>query len=100
MLASEEAVKKHSLKPLARLVSWHYVGVDPSIMGIGPVPAIKGALKKANLTLKDMSRIELNEAFAVQFLACEKELGLSRDTTNINGGAISIGMFYLEYVDM
>lgn len=67
-------------------------------MGIGPVPAIKQALKRAKLTLKDMSRVEVNEAFAVQYLACEKELGLDRDITNINGGAISIGTLYSNLI--
>ncbi|KAJ3015752.1 3-ketoacyl-CoA thiolase, mitochondrial [Thoreauomyces humboldtii] len=91
VVASEDAVKSHSLKPLARIVSWHYSGVDPNIMGIGPVPAVKGALKKAGLELKDMGIIELNEAFAAQFIAVEKELGLDRSRTNVNGGAIALG---------
>ncbi|KAJ3089554.1 3-ketoacyl-CoA thiolase, mitochondrial [Quaeritorhiza haematococci] len=91
IVASADAVKKHNLKPLARLVSWYYCGVEPEIMGIGPVPAIKGALKRAGLSLKDMSRVEVNEAFAVQYLAVEKELGLDRSTTNSNGGAIALG---------
>lgn len=91
ILASGDAVKKHGLKPLARVASWFYTGVEPEIMGIGPVPAIKGALKRAGLTLNDMTRIEVNEAFAVQYLAVEKELGLDRTKTNINGGAISLG---------
>ena len=91
MVASEKAVKEQGLKPLARIVSWFYVGVDPSIMGIGPVPAIQGALKRAGLTLKDMSLVEINEAFAVQYLACERELKLDRSITNVNGGAIAIG---------
>ena len=90
-MAGEEAVKKHNLKPLARVVSWSYVGCDPSIMGIGPVPAIKIALQRARLTLKDMSSIEVNEAFAAQYLAVEKELKLDRNITNVNGGAIAIG---------
>lgn len=91
VVASESSVKNLNLKPLARIVSWFYVGVEPSIMGIGPVPAIKGALKRAKLTLKDMSLIEVNEAFAVQYLAVEKELGLDRSITNANGGAIALG---------
>lgn len=91
IVASEEAVKKHSLKPMARIVSWGVVGVDPTIMGIGPVPAIKQALKRAELTLDDIDLFELNEAFAAQYLAVEKELGLDRDKVNVNGGAIALG---------
>ncbi|KAJ3011232.1 UNVERIFIED_CONTAM: 3-ketoacyl-CoA thiolase, mitochondrial [Siphonaria sp. JEL0065] len=91
LVASEAAVKKYNLKPLAEVLSWSFVGVDPSIMGIGPVPAIQGALKRAGLTLKDMSLVEVNEAFATQFLAVEKELGLDRSITNTNGGAIALG---------
>lgn len=91
VVASEEAVKKYGLKPLARVVSYHVAGVDPSIMGIGPVPAIKGALKNAGLTLQDMGIVEVNEAFAAQYLSCEKELGLDRSITNACGGAIAVG---------
>eukprot|EP00158_Paraphelidium_tribonemae_P007304 Partr_v1_DN28188_c0_g1_i1_m55021 putative acetyl-CoA acyltransferase 2 len=91
IVAGEGAVKKHGLKPLARIVSYHIEGVDPSIMGIGPVPAIKGALKKANLKLDDMDIIEVNEAFAAQFLAVQKTLGLDNDISNANGGAIALG---------
>ncbi|KAJ3184576.1 3-ketoacyl-CoA thiolase, mitochondrial [Geranomyces variabilis] len=91
IVASEDAVKKGGMKPLARIVSWHYNGVDPNIMGIGPVNAVKGALKKAGLELKDMDIIELNEAFAAQFIAVERELGLDRAKTNVNGGAIALG---------
>jgi acetyl-CoA acetyltransferase family protein len=91
VLATGEAVKQHNLKPMARLVSWGIVGVPPEIMGIGPAPAIRQALKRADLSLADMDRIEVNEAFSAQYLAVEKELGLERDKTNVNGGAISIG---------
>jgi acetyl-CoA acyltransferase 2 len=91
LVASEEAVKQHNLKPLARIVSYGIAGVDPSIMGIGPCPAIRTALERANLTLNDMDLVEINEAFAAQYLACEKELGLDREKTNKNGGAIAIG---------
>ena len=77
--------------PIARLVSWGVVGVDPTIMGIGPAPAIRQALKRADMTLDQMDRVEVNEAFASQYLAVEKELGLDRDKTNVNGGAISLG---------
>src|SRR5262249_14668473 len=70
---------------------WSVVGVDPSIMGIGPAPAIRRALKRADLTLDQLDRVEVNEAFAAQYLAVEKELGLPREKTNVNGGAISVG---------
>ena len=91
IVASEAAVKKHSLKPMARIVSWGVVGVDPTIMGIGPVSAIKQALERAELTLDDIDLFELNEAFAAQYLAVEKELGLDRGKVNVNGGAIALG---------
>jgi acetyl-CoA acyltransferase 2 len=91
VLADEHSVKENNLKPLARLVSWSRVGCDPSIMGIGPVDAIRNALKAAHLTLIDIDLVEINEAFAAQFLACEKELGLDRNKCNTNGGAIAVG---------
>jgi acetyl-CoA acyltransferase 2 len=91
IVASESAVEKHNLTPLARIISYHVTGVDPAIMGIGPVSAIKSALDKSGLKLSDMDLIEVNEAFAAQYLAVEKELGLDRSITNTNGGAISIG---------
>src|SRR5437660_313466 len=91
IVATADAVKQHNLKPIARLVSWGVAGVPPEIMGIGPAPAIRQALKRADLTLEQMDRIEVNEAFSAQYLAVEKELGLDRDKTNVNGGAISIG---------
>jgi len=91
ILATADAVQKHHLKPLARLVSWGVAGVPPEIMGIGPAPAIRQALKRADMTLEEMDRVEVNEAFAAQYLAVEKELGLNRDKTNVNGGGISIG---------
>jgi acetyl-CoA acetyltransferase family protein len=91
VVATGDAVKQHNLKPIARLLSWGIAGVPPEIMGFGPVPAIRQALKKADLTLEDMSRVEVNEAFSSQYLAVEKELGLDRNKTNVNGGAISIG---------
>lgn len=119
ILASEEAVKEHNLTPLARLASYHVSGCQPSIMGIGPVPAIKGALDSAGLSIADVDRFEINEgktvqccfsfkgcslllislllslcvikAFAAQFLACAKELELDMDKTNLHGGAISLG---------
>ncbi|WP_445956039.1 3-oxoadipyl-CoA thiolase [Yeosuana sp.] len=93
IIASEDAVKKYNLKPLARIVSSAVVGVEPRIMGIGPVEATKKALLKAGLTLKDMDIIELNEAFAAQALACTRALGLKDNDPRINpnGGAIAIG---------
>ncbi|KAI8336079.1 Thiolase, N-terminal domain-containing protein [Chlamydoabsidia padenii] len=91
VLASEDAVNKYGLSPLARVVSWQASAVEPTLMGLGPVPAIQGALRRANLTLEQMDLIEVNEAFAAQYLAVEKELGLIREKTNINGGAIALG---------
>lgn len=91
VIASEEACAKHNLKPLARLVSYSSVGCEPTIMGIGPVEAVKNALSAANLNLDDMGLCEVNEAFAPQYLAVEKELGLNPDITNVDGGAIALG---------
>ncbi|MBV9710099.1 MAG: thiolase family protein, partial [Ktedonobacteraceae bacterium] len=91
IVATGDAVKQHNLKPMARLISWNIAAVPPEIMGIGPANAIRQALKRADLRLEDMNRIEVNEAFSSQYLAVEKELGLDRDKTNVNGGAISIG---------
>jgi len=90
-LVSEEYLKAHNLTPLARVVSSAIAGVDPSVMGIGPVPATQKALKRAGLTVNDLSLVELNEAFASQGLACMQELGLNPDIVNVNGGAIAIG---------
>jgi acetyl-CoA acyltransferase 2 len=86
IVASGDAVREQGLTPLAKILSWYYVGVEPSIMGIGPVPAIRGALKRAGLQLKDMDLVEVNEAFGVQFLAVQKELGLDNDKSNVCGG--------------
>ncbi len=91
VLTTEDFAKANGLKPLARLVQWGVAGVEPNLMGIGPVPAIKNALSRAGLELKDMDLVEVNEAFAAQYLAVEKELGLDRAKTNVNGGAIAIG---------
>ncbi|XP_045175655.2 3-ketoacyl-CoA thiolase, mitochondrial-like [Mercenaria mercenaria] len=91
VLASEAAVAKNNLTPLARLVSYGIAGCDPKIMGIGPVPAGKAALKAAGKELKDMDICEVNEAFAPQYLAVEKELGMNPEITNMNGGAIALG---------
>ena len=86
-----EAAQKRNLKPLGRIVSWGIAGVDPKIMGRGPVPAAKIAIQKAGLTLDYIDLIEINEAFAAQYLAVEKELGLNREKVNVNGGAIALG---------
>ncbi len=83
--------EKRGLKPLGRIVSWGIAGVDPKIMGSGPVPASRLALKKAGLKLDDIDLVEVNEAFAGQYLAVEKELGLDRNKVNVNGGAIALG---------
>ncbi len=91
LLASANAVKAHGLKPLAKLTHWAVVGVDPSLMGMGPAPATRLVLQRAGLTLKDLDLIEINEAFAAQYLAVEKHLGLDRDRVNVNGGAIALG---------
>jgi acetyl-CoA acetyltransferase family protein len=91
VIADEGFVKRHDLNPMGRIVSWAYAGVEPELMGIGPVPATRNALAKAGLTLSDLDLIEVNEAFAAQYLAVEKELGLDRIRTNVNGGAIALG---------
>ncbi|HYU79606.1 MAG TPA: acetyl-CoA C-acetyltransferase [Vicinamibacterales bacterium] len=91
ILASEKAVRDRGLTPIARLVSWAVIGVDPSYMGMGPAPATRKALERAGLKLADLDLIEVNEAFAGQYLAVEKELGLDRDKVNVNGGAIALG---------
>jgi len=91
VIAGEDYVKSHDLKPRGRIVSWAYAGVEPEIMGIGPVPATRKALENANLKLSEIDLIEVNEAFAAQYLAVEKELGLDRSRTNVNGGAIALG---------
>ena len=91
VLASEEAVQKYGLKPMAKLVSWGQGGVDPSIMGLGPVPASRQALKKADLTVDDIDLVEANEAFAAQSCAVIHDLGLDPEKVNVNGGAISLG---------
>ncbi len=91
IIAGEQYVKSHDLKPMGRIVSWAYAGVEPELMGIGPVPATRQALEKAGLKLSDIDLIEVNEAFATQYLAVERELGLDRSRTNVNGGAIALG---------
>ena len=91
LLANQSAVDRFNLQPRARLVSMAVAGVDPSIMGIGPVPAVKKALQRAGLQLQDIDLVELNEAFAAQALACINDLGLDPEKVNVNGGAIALG---------
>jgi acetyl-CoA acetyltransferase family protein len=91
VVAHRDEAQRRGLRPLASVVSWGIAGVPPEIMGIGPVPASRRALEAASLSLDDLDLIEVNEAFAGQYLAVEKELGLSRERTNVNGGAIALG---------
>ena len=91
VVTTEKAAKERSTKPLGRIVSWATTGVEPRVMGIGPVPASKKALRLAGLRLEQIDLIEVNEAFSPQYLAVEKALGLNRDKTNVNGGAIALG---------
>jgi acetyl-CoA acetyltransferase family protein len=90
VLASSEWAEANGMKPLARIVSWGFVGVEPQVMGIGPAPAARLALEKAGMSIGDMDLVEVNEAFAPQYKAVEKELGLDPERTNVNGGAIAI----------
>ena len=91
ILASGEAVEKYGLKPMAKLIGWGQGGVDPKIMGVGPVPASRAAMKKAGVTIDDIDLIEANEAFAAQSIAVGRELGFDTAKLNVNGGAISLG---------
>jgi 3-oxoadipyl-CoA thiolase len=91
VIANEDMISRYDLKPLARIVSTGTVGVDPRIMGIGPVAAIRQAVKKAGLTVDQLDLVEINEAFAAQSIACIHELGLQQDKVNVHGGAIAIG---------
>lgn len=91
LVVNEDVVNRFNLKPLARIASMAIAGVDPAYMGVGPVPAIQKALKRAGIQVKDLGLVELNEAFAAQSLACVKDLGLDPTTVNVNGGAIAIG---------
>ncbi|MCU0421510.1 MAG: acetyl-CoA C-acyltransferase [Bacteroidia bacterium] len=91
ILVSEDIVKKHNLTPMARVVSRGVAGVDPSIMGVGPVPATQKALKRAGLTIGDVGLMELNEAFASQSIACMRDLAVNPEIVNVNGGAIALG---------
>lgn len=91
VLAGERWAGDRGLRPLGRLISWAVVGVDPALMGLGPAPAVRAALARAKLSLSDFDLVEVNEAFAAQYVAVERELGLDRSRTNVEGGAISIG---------
>ena len=91
VLASGEAVEKYGLKPMAKLIGWGQGGVDPKIMGVGPVPASRQALAKAGLKIEDIDLVEANEAFAAQSIAVARELGLDMEKVNVNGGAIALG---------
>ncbi|HEX7229932.1 MAG TPA: thiolase family protein, partial [Candidatus Binatia bacterium] len=91
ILTTESKAKAHHLVPLAKIISWGIVGCDPSIMGIGPALAIRATLNRARLNLDQIELIEVNEAFAAQYLAVERELGLNRERVNVNGGAIALG---------
>ncbi|MEW9670498.1 acetyl-CoA C-acetyltransferase [Ammoniphilus sp. 3BR4] len=91
IITSEEYAARRGLKPIARLVSWGVVGVEPKYMGIGPAPAIRQALESADMKIEDIDLIEINEAFAAQYLACQKELGFDPEIGNVNGGAVAIG---------
>jgi acetyl-CoA acyltransferase 2 len=91
VIAGADFARAHSLKPIGRLVAWAVVGVEPEVMGIGPAPAARKALAKAGMRLEQIDLVEVNEAFAPQYLAVEKELGLDRTRTNVHGGAIAIG---------
>ena len=91
LLASAEAVEKYNLKPIAKIVSRAVAGVEPEVMGMGPVPATQKALKRAGLTKDDLGLVELNEAFASQSIACIRELNLNEEIINVNGGAIALG---------
>ena len=91
VIASAEGLRRHGLTPLARVIGWSTVGVEPAMMGMGPVPAVRRALERAGLALDDIDLFEINEAFAAQYLSVEKALGLDRDRVNVNGGAIALG---------
>jgi acetyl-CoA acetyltransferase family protein len=91
ILASKPALDRHRLTPIGRLVGWAVVGVEPSLMGMGPAPATRKVLDRAGISLDAVDLVEINEAFAGQYLAVEKELGLDRDRVNVNGGAIALG---------
>ncbi|MEG2217875.1 MAG: acetyl-CoA C-acyltransferase, partial [Clostridia bacterium] len=91
LVASGEAVAKYGLKPIAKLVSWGQGGVDPQIMGSGPIPACRNAMEKGGFTIEDMDLIEANEAFAAQSIAVARDLNFDMSKVNVNGGAIALG---------
>jgi acetyl-CoA C-acetyltransferase len=91
VLASEKFLQRNNLKPLARILAANSAGVDPRLMGLGPVPAIRKLEQKHGLKLNDFDLVELNEAFAAQVLACDRELHFDREKLNVNGGAIALG---------
>ena len=91
LIMAADKAKELGLKPLARFISYATTGLDPRIMGLGPVEAVKKALKRANMTLDQIELIELNEAFAGQAVGCVRELGINEEITNVNGGAIALG---------
>jgi len=91
LVTSDDFAQKHGLQPLARVVSFATVGVDPAVMGIGPIPATQKALARAGLTVNDLDVVEINEAFASQALACIRELGLDMERVNLDGGGMAIG---------
>ncbi len=91
VMTRADVAERRGLQPIGRLVNWGFAGVEPSIMGIGPAPASRAALQRANMNLAQMDLVEVNEAFGPQYLAVEKELGLDRERTNVNGGAIALG---------
>jgi acetyl-CoA acetyltransferase family protein len=91
VVLSEDGLKRAGVKPQARIVDYEISGVAPEIMGIGPVPAIRALLARQNMTLDQMDLIELNEAFAAQVIACDRELGFDAERLNVNGGAIALG---------
>jgi acetyl-CoA C-acetyltransferase/acetyl-CoA acyltransferase 2 len=91
VVADAEAAARDGHTPIAEVVAWHVVGVDPAEMGIGPAPAIRGLLEKTGLAIGKIDLFEINEAFAAQYLAVEKDLGIDRDKVNVNGGAIALG---------
>ncbi len=91
IMTTADVMNRRGLKAIGRLINWGFVGVEPSMMGIGPAPASRNALQRTGMKLEQMDLVEVNEAFAPQYLAVEKELGLDRDRTNVNGGAIAIG---------
>jgi acetyl-CoA C-acetyltransferase len=91
LICSEEFARAHSIRPQARIVDYEISGVDPRVMGIGPVPAVRNLFERQRLTIDQIDLVELNEAFAAQVLACDRELHFDHDRLNVNGGAIALG---------